>query len=88
MQPTTEYLAAKLDTIEDMLRQHISDSALWRQKTDTELAQNTAVTKQISAVATTGKTLRSALIWIGGAAAAVVGLLQLWQITQQIGPTP
>lgn len=88
MQPTNEYIAAKLDTIEDMLRQHISDSALWRQQTDTELSKNTAVTDEIRAIATTGKTLRSALIWIGGAAAAVVGLIQLWQVTQQIGPTP
>ncbi len=80
MQPTSEQLADQLNTIEELLRDHIADSREWRMRTDTELARNTEVTTQVKDIATAGKVLRSALIWLGGLAGGLVGLWQLWQM--------
>ncbi len=82
MQPTTQDLAEQLDRIEDMLSGHIQDSMVWRQKTEAELSKNTEVTEQVQAIATTGRTIRSAVIWLGGLAGGAVGLYQLWQVLQ------
>ena len=89
MQPTHEQLAEQLDRIETLIRDHIHDSMVWRTRTDAKIAENTEITEHVQAIATTGKTLRSALIWIGGLAGGLVGIWQLWQIMSPgIGPTP
>ena len=80
MQMTNDHLAEQLDRIETLLRDHIHDSTVWRQRTDMRIAENTEITEQVQAIATTGKTLRSAVIWLGGLAGGAVGLWQLWQV--------
>jgi hypothetical protein len=82
MQPTSDQIKAQLDEIEGLLRDHIGDSRTWRLRTEMELAKNTEVTEQVKDIATAGKVLRSALIWLGGLAGGVVGLWQLWQVFQ------
>ena len=87
MQPTNQQILDKLDSIEDMLHGHISDSTVWRARVEVELSENTRVTTEVKEVATAGKVLRNILIWVGGAAAALVGIVQLWQVLKPpIGP--
>ena len=82
MQPTHSHLDDKLDTIEQLMRDHIKDSMVWRTRVELDLARNTEVTEQVRDLATTGRTLRKAVIWLGSLAAGVVGLWQLWQVFQ------
>jgi hypothetical protein len=88
MQPTNQQILDKLDEIEDTLRGHVSDSMVWRSRVEVELTENTRVTSEVKELQTTGKVLRNILIWVGGAAAALVGIVQLWQAMSTIVPTP
>lgn len=78
MMPTHDHLAEQLDRIEQLLRDHIHDSMVWRTRTDARIAENTEMTEQIQALATTGRTLRTIIIWIGGLAGGLFGIWQLW----------
>ena len=88
MTPTNQHILDAIEEVRELVHEHIMASAEWRLKTETELRKNTEVTEQIEALATTGKTLRNIVIWVGGAAAALVGIVQLYQVLTQIGPTP
>lgn len=96
MQPTHEQIVEQLDRIEQLIHDHMHDSAVWRVKTEAELHRNTEATQAIKrdtedAVQATAAvmSLRKLVIWLGSLAAGAVGLWQLWQIMSPgIGPTP
>ena len=87
MQPTHEQIVNQLDRIEQLIHDHMHDSAVWRVKTEAELHRNTQATEAIrkdteDAVQATAAVmgLRRLIIWIGGLAAGIVGIWQLWSI--------
>jgi hypothetical protein len=82
MQPTTEQLAEQLDRIEDILRDDISDRMIWRQRVESELAENTKITTEIRTAATALGWIKRTIVWLGGLAvglAGIVGLLQMFR---------
>ena len=91
MQPTNEALAEKLVVIEDLLREHIAGSTAWRQRTDDELRRNTEVTEQIREASTALGWIKRVIVWVGGLAVGLAGIVGLWQALSGgggIGPTP
>jgi hypothetical protein len=86
MQPTHEQIVGQLDRIEQLIHDHMHDSAVWRVKTEAELHRNTEATEAIrrdtadAVQATTAvASLRKLVIWLGSLAAGIFGLWQLWQ---------
>ena len=91
MQPTHSHLDDKLDTIEQLLRDHIHDSMVWRTATDIRIAENTEVTEQVRTATTAIDWIKKAIIWLGSLAvgiAGIIGLVQLLSGGGGIGPTP
>ena len=82
MEPTSGQIKSQLDEIETLIRDDISDRMVWRTRVESELAENTKVTTQVRDLATTGRTIRKVVIWLGSLAAGFVGLWQLWQVFQ------
>ena len=80
MTVTHDDLAKQLERLEATLRMHIADSADWRRATDRRIEENTSITSRIRDIATTGKTIRNLVIWLGGLAAGAVGVWQLWEV--------
>lgn len=79
MMPTTEHLAQQLDRIETLLRDHIAGSTAWREKTDDELRRNTEVTEQIREASTALGWIKRVIVWVGGLAVGLAGIVGLWQ---------
>lgn len=88
MMPTHEHIAEQLDRIEDLLHQHIDASAAWRQKTDAELARNTEVTEEIRTASTALGWIKRVIVWIGGLAVGLAGIIGLWQALAGGGVVP
>lgn len=89
MMPTHQQLAEQLDSIESLLREHIANSQEWRERTDIELKRNTEVTEQIREASTALGWIKRAIVWVGGLAVGVTGIVGLWQaVKPPIGPTP
>jgi hypothetical protein len=90
-------MSTQLDRVEDLLREHVERSQMFRVTTEKrldnmqeELTRNTEVTTQVRDAARTFSWLRKAVIWIGGLAAGAVGIWQAWAAWggKGIGPTP
>ena len=89
MQPTHEQILQELDEIKDMLRGHVADSMVWRQRVESELNRNTEVTEEIRAASNALGWIKRAVIWIGSLAVGLTGIVGLWQVLRPgIGPTP
>ena len=87
MMPTTDHLSEQLDRIEDMLRSHVGDSMVWRQRVEGELARNTEVTEQIREASTALGWIKRVIVWVGGLAVGLAGIVGLWQaINPRITP--
>ena len=80
MQPTHEQIVEQLDRIEQLIHDHMHDSLVWRTRVEADIVRNTEITEQVRNLATTGRTLRKIVVWVGSIAAGLVGLWQLWQI--------
>jgi hypothetical protein len=91
MQPTNEQILHELDEIKDMLRGHVGDSLVWRQRVESELNRNTEVTEEIRSASNALGWLKRAVIWVGSLAVGITGIVGLWQLLSGgggIGPTP
>jgi hypothetical protein len=89
MQPTHSHLDGRLDTIEQLLRDHIRDSMAWRNATDIRIAENTEVTEQVRTATTAIDWIKKAIMWLGGLAVGIGGIIGLLQLLRPgIGPTP
>lgn len=64
-----------VDDIRAMLQQHMTDSALWRQKNDAEMAENTALTKEYAEGRNFVRVGTSIIRWAG---AVVLALGSIW----------
>lgn len=90
-------MSTQLDRVEDLLRDHVERSQMFRATTEerldkmsSELAQNTAVTTQVRDAARVATWIRKAVIWVGGLGGGLFGIYQLWSLFKGggIGPAP
>jgi hypothetical protein len=71
---------SQLDTIESLLRLHIQLSTQGREKTQADIADALQVTNEIKAGVKGLSLLGKVLGWVGGIAAALAGIVGLWQL--------
>lgn len=75
------------------LRDHMQQSAARAANLEKKVDDNTAITEDIAKLKTTGRTLRSIIVWLGGLGAGIVGLWQLVGLFRGppgggVGPVP
>jgi hypothetical protein len=78
----------QLDTIEALLRKHIQLSSEGREKTQTDIASALEVTNEIKSGVKGLSLLGKVLGWVGGIAAALAGIVGLWQLLAPHAPGP
>lgn len=70
-------LAAEVREMGRALREHVQASAKRAADIERKVDDNTAITEDIAKLKTTGRTLKSIIVWLGGLGAGIVGLWQL-----------
>jgi chromosome segregation ATPase len=70
-------LAGEMREIGRALREHVQQSAARAANIEAKVDANTAITEDIARLKTTGRTLKSIIVWLGGLGAGIVGLWQL-----------
>lgn len=86
-------LAGEMREIGRALREHVQQSAARLASIEKKVDDNTAITEDIARLKTTGRTLKSIIVWLGGLGAGIVGLWQLVGLFRGppgggVGPAP
>jgi uncharacterized membrane protein YdfJ with MMPL/SSD domain len=86
-------LAGEMREIGRALREHVQQSAARAANIERKVDDNTAITEDIARLKTTGRTIRSIVVWLGGLGAGIVGLWQLVGLFRGppgggVGPAP